>query len=145
MPTKGVNGVGRFSIEFEVVNDWDVMRAGAGLISPKQIRRMTIEGVVDTGAARLVLPESVVKYLGLESIGKVRVRYADRRTAKRDEVDHVSLKILNRQGTFRAAVEPKRRTALIGAIVLEDLDLLVDPTNERLIPRDPRIKTYEIE
>jgi hypothetical protein len=42
-------------------------------------------------------------------------------------------------------VEPRRRTALIGAIVLEDLDLLVDSTNECLIPRDPRIKTYEIE
>jgi predicted aspartyl protease len=145
MKAKGANGVGRFSVEFEVANDRDLMRADEGIIPPEQVRRMTIEGVVDSGAARLVLPETVVKHLGLESIGKVRVRYADRRTAKRDEVDHVSLKLLGRQGTFRAAVEPRRRTALIGAIVLEDLDLLVDSTNECLIPRDPRIKTYEIE
>ena len=31
-----------------------------------------------------------------------------------------------RHGTFSVIVEPKRKTALIGAIVLEDLDLLVD-------------------
>jgi hypothetical protein len=29
--------------------------------------------------------------------------------------------------------------------VLEDLDLLVDPQNERVVPRDPRSPIYEIE
>ncbi len=145
MRTKGANGVGRFSIQFEVANDKDLLRAEEGLIPPEQVRRMTIEGVVDSGAAGLVLPQSVVKRLGLESIGKVKVRYADRRTAKRDEVDHVTLEILGRQGTFKAAVEPHRDSALVGAMVLEDLDLRVDSRNERLIPRDPRIKTYEME
>jgi hypothetical protein len=37
------------------------------------------------------------------------------------------------------------RTALIGAIVLEELDFLVDCTNQRLIPRDKRIVVNEIE
>jgi hypothetical protein len=35
--------------------------------------------------------------------------------------------------------------ALIGAIVLEDLDLLVDCTAKRVLPRDPRGAIYEIE
>ena len=35
--------------------------------------------------------------------------------------------------------------ALIGAIVLEDLDLLVDCTNQRLVPRDPKYVVSEIE
>jgi hypothetical protein len=42
-------------------------------------------------------------------------------------------------------VEPDRDTALIGAIVLGDLDLLVDCKNQRVIPRGPRIAIYEIE
>jgi predicted aspartyl protease len=91
------------------------------------------------------LQESVVKQLGLESLGKVRVRYADRRTAKRDKVQQVFLEILGRQGTYTATVEPKRRSALIGAIVLEDLDLLVDCTHQRLVPRDKRFIVTEIE
>jgi hypothetical protein len=35
-------------------------------------------------------------------------------------------------------VEPGRSDALIGAIVLEDLDLVADCTHQRPIPRDPR-------
>jgi hypothetical protein len=38
-----------------------------------------------------------------------------------------------------------RKTALIGAIVLEQLDLLVDCTHQRLVPRDPRYQIVEIE
>lgn len=37
---------------------------------------------------------------------------------------------------FKATVEPKRDTALIGALVLEDLDFLVDGKKQRLVPRD---------
>src|SRR5262245_14823707 len=110
MNIKGANGVGRFSIDFEVANNRDVVLAEDGRIPAEQVRRMTIRGVVDPGATRLVLPESVVKRLGLESIGKVRVRYADRRTAKRDKVQQVFLEILGRQGTYTATVEPKRRS-----------------------------------
>jgi predicted aspartyl protease len=145
MKVKGANRVGRFSIEFEVANDRDLMRADEGIISPEQVRRMTIEGVVDPGASRLVLPLSAVKQLGLHASGKVRVRYADRRIATRDRLQGVHLEILGRQGTYAASVEPKRRTALIGAIVLEDLDLLVDCTHQRLVPRDPRFIITEIE
>jgi hypothetical protein len=39
----------------------------------------------------------------------------------------------------------RRETALVGAIVLEDLDLLVDCVDQRLVPRDPSGPTYEIE
>lgn len=38
---------------------------------------------------------------------------------------------------FNAIVEPQRDSALIGAIVLEDLDLIVDCTTQQLVPRDP--------
>ena len=55
------------------------------------------------------------------------------------------LQMLGREGTFTAVIEPKRETALVGAIVLEDLDLLVDCTSQRVIPRDPRGPTAEIE
>ena len=55
------------------------------------------------------------------------------------------LKLLGRDSTFTAISEPKRDTALIGAIVLEDLDLLVDCAAQRVVPRDPKGETFEIE
>jgi clan AA aspartic protease len=142
---KGATKMGRFSIQIDVANDQDVVMAKNGLLAPEKIRRMTISAVVDSGASRLVLPESVVKQLGLNSSGKVKVRYADGRTAKRNRVQHVYLETLGRNSVFSATVEPKRRSALLGAIVLEELDFLVDCTNQRLVPRDKRYIVSEIE
>jgi predicted aspartyl protease len=145
MKTRGANGVGRFSVEFEVANHVDVLDAQRGLLQPDKVRRLTIAGVVDSGATRLVLPAKVVKQLGLPSKGKAQVRYANDQTATRDTVTDVEVRLQGREGVFTAVVEPKRRNALIGAIVLEDLDFLVDCTQQRLVPRDPRFVISEIE
>jgi predicted aspartyl protease len=141
----GEKAVGRFDIEFEVANYADVALARQKQIKPGQVRRMRIQGTVDSGAARFVLPETVVKQLGLPVTGKVKVRYADGRRATRKQAEGVYVEILGRNSVFHALVEPKRETALVGAIVLEDLDFLVDPVNERLVPRDPSGPIYEIE
>jgi len=145
MPAEGAERVGRFSVELEVANYADLIRAQDGTLSADKIRRRTIRGMVDSGASKLVLPEAVVKALGLPLGDKVKVRYADGRQAQRREAKGVFLKLLGRDGTFTAISEPKRETALIGAIVLEDLDLLVDCTAQQVVPRDPRGAIYEIE
>jgi predicted aspartyl protease len=145
MEIRGGNGVGRFSVESEVVNYGDLILARRGLLPPEQVRRQSIQGLVDRGATKLVLPEAVVKRLGLPLGDPVKVRYADGRRARRREAEGVYVELLGRHGTFKAISGPKRETALIGAIVLEDLDLLVDCANRRLIPRDPGGATFEIE
>ena len=53
--------------------------------------------------------------------------------------------LAGRDSVFTAAVEPKRESALLGAIVLEELDFLVDCTGQRLVPRDPKYIISEIE
>ena len=137
--------VGRFSVEIEVANYADMIRAQDGRLPPDQVRRETITGVVDSGAVRLVLPEAVVKRLGLPLGDPIPVKYADNRRARRRLVKGVFAQLLGRDGTFTAVVEPKRDTARIGAIVLEDLDFLVDCKNSRLVPRDPSGPLSEIE
>lgn len=145
MPAQGANSVGRFSVELEVANYGDLALMQRGLLPPDQVRRETIQGVPDSDATKLVLPESLVKRLGLPLGGKVKVKYADGRRAQRQEAKGVFVKLLGRDGTFTAISEPKRETALIGAIVLEDLDLLVNCSTQRVVPRDPRGAIYEIE
>src|SRR5258708_27346241 len=115
-----------------------------GALDRGKIRRVQILGLVDSGASRLVLPQSVVKKLGLAPIGKTAVRYADQRRAVRKEVGDVWLKLLDRKGEFTAVVEPKRKDALIGAIVMEVLDLVIDCTTQQLHPRDPRWIVSEV-
>ena len=137
--------VGRFSVEIELANWSDVAHAESGALAADQVRRTTVLGVVDSGASRLVLPPETVKKLGLKPKRKVRVRYADLPHGLRDEVDGVQLTLQGRTGFFKAIVEPKRETALIGAIVLEDLDFLVDCDRQRLVPRDPKYVVGELE
>jgi len=145
MKTQGTKSVGRFSVEFEVANYVDVVEAQRGWLEASKVRRLTISGIVDSEATRLVLPEKVVKQLGLPAKGKVKVTYANKESATREAVSDVHVQLLGRDGVFTAIVEPKRRTALIGAIVMEDLDFLVDCTLQRLVPRDPRFVVSEIE
>jgi predicted aspartyl protease len=141
----GETGVGRLPIEFEVANNDDLAKARSGLLDRSQVRRLTIKGVADSGATRLVLPLSVVKRLGIPVTAKIKVQYADRRTGTRDLAEGVYLEFQGRHGIFSAIVEPNRRTALVGAIVLEELDFLLDCAHQRLVPRDPHFILGEIE
>lgn len=145
MRVRGGNGMGRFSVEFEVAHYGDILRMKERTLAPDKVRRRRISGVVDPGAVTLVLPEAVVKELGLPVGEKMNVRYADGRRARRPTTEGAYVELLDRHGPFMAIVEPKRETALIGAMVLEGLDLLVDSKNQRLIPRDPSGPIFEIE
>ncbi len=137
--------VGRFSVDVALANQEDLLDAKAGRISPSQVRRVIVRGVVDSGAMRLVIPAPVAQQLGLEISGTAKVRYADGRTAERPVARLVNLSYAGRESTFNAIVEPDRDSALIGAIVMEDLDLVIDCTTQRLVPRDPKQIISEIE
>src|SRR5437762_706481 len=106
-------GMGRFSVEVELANDEDLVRAKDGRIAAQEVRRTRIRGVVDSGATRLVIPESVAKQLGLEVSGSIKVRYADGRTADRPIAKRISLAYGGRESVFNAVVEPGRESVLI--------------------------------
>ncbi len=139
------NGVGRFKVEIELANNGDVVTADRGLMDPAKVRRCKILAVVDSGASNLVLPDAVAKVLGLKSKDKVKVTYANGQIGKRPRVEGVYLELMGRHGVFTASLEPKRDTALLGAIVLEELDYLVDCKKGRLYPRDPDFVLTEAE
>lgn len=92
----GEGPVGRFKVDVEFVNNFDLAEVERGHLDPTKVRRLTLKGVVDSGAARLALPQSAAKALGLVAKEKVRVRYADRRTAMRDRVENIYLELLGR-------------------------------------------------
>lgn len=50
-----------------------------------------------------------------------------------------------RGGVFSAIVKPTRSDALIGAIVMGDLDMIVDDSGQKVIPRDPDHILTELE
>ena len=137
MVTHADSNMGRFSVNVEVANYDDVVLAGAGHLPAESVRRVMLRAVVDSGATRLVLPESAARQLGLKRGGDVNVRYADNHTARREVVTGIHLTHANRSGLFDAVVEPNRESALLGAIVMETLDLVIDCGRQLLVPTDP--------
>ena len=121
------------SIELENAADRGIV--SQGLRDESTIRRTTVEGVVDTGAVMLMLPENVVGRLGLDRQREVVVTYADERKETRPVAGPLTIRIGNRFMNTDCIVGPPLSEPLIGQIVLEALDLVADCTNRTLSPR----------
>jgi predicted aspartyl protease len=102
---------------------------------------------VDTGATMLVLPGWLQEQLQFPVIRRQLVRYGNEETAEREVVYGVEVTVCGRTGVFEAVIEPAKRYGLLGAIVLEALDLIADPRSQRLYvnPRSPDLPMAEIE
>ena len=137
--------MGRITVDIVLADNREVVKAAPEDRIPDSVKHLTVQGLVDTGAARLVLPQRAVDELNLQQAGDVSVRYADNRRETRPRVTNVWLSLCGRDGVFSATVEPNREDALIGAIVLEELDLIVDCPTESVHPRDPDMIVTEIE
>lgn len=92
----------------------------------------TTEALIDTGALHVVLPPAVAEHLGLLRMGYTGARLADGRTAEVPITESVYVEIQLRQTAVPALVMGD--TILIGAIVLEGLDLVVDCLRGQLLP-----------
>jgi len=105
-----------------------------------------IEAVVDTGATMLVLPEDVVVQLGLEKVEEVKVRYANNHVETKQIYGIVTLEMKGRIGNFDVLAEAEGSQPLIGQMVLERLDMVVEPSTRRVIPnpRSPDMPMVEI-
>ncbi len=121
------------SMELENAGDREVVILG--LRDESTVRRATVDGVVDTGAVMLVLPEDVVDGLGLRTQREVVVTYANDYSETRQVAGPVTVRIGNRFMIAECVIGPPSSEPLIGQIVLEALDLVADCGNRALAPR----------
>ena len=135
----------RFPVDVVIANARDVVIARPADRVPESVPHRTISAMVGTGTMRLVIPQSLVDPLDLIIDGETTLLYADHRRATRTVVSNVWLQFMGRHGVFSAVVEPDRPDALLGAIVLEELDLIVDCITQSLHPREPDRILTEIE
>ena len=114
------------------------------LFDPK--KSVEVEAVIDTGATMVVLPKNLVNELGLEKIEDVRVKYADGRVERKEVYGVVKLELKGRVGNFDVLAENEEAQPLIGQIVLERLDLIIEPSTRKLIPnpRSPDMPMIEV-
>jgi len=99
-------------------------------------KSVEVEAVVDIGATMLVLPENIVEELNLRKMREAKVRYANNKAEIKPVYGVVTVEICGRGGEFNVLGEREGAQPLVGQTILEQLDLIVDPSGRRVIP-DP--------
>jgi len=127
--------MGEVKVELELENAVDRELLRLGYIHAEQLRSLKIQALVDSGAVMLVLPQDQVEALGLREIGKVIVTYADERKEERPQAGIVTVRVGKRETSINCVVGPPGSEPLLGQVVLETMDLLVDCAQGQLVPR----------
>lgn len=102
---------------------------------------LQVEALADTGSVHLCIPQHVCDRLRLEKIADKEVTLADGSTKLVPYVGPVEIRFKNRVGFTGGLVMGDQ--VLLGAIPMEDMDLVVIPKTRELDvnPRSPNIGT----
>ena len=114
-------------------NASDTMACKRGFIKEHEIREATLEALVDTGAATLVINEELRQALGLDIQGTKQATLANDEKEMVKIADPVEVHWKNRKMTCQPWVVSGSGEILLGAIPLEDMDLKVDPAKHELV------------
>jgi clan AA aspartic protease len=127
--------VGEIRARLLLENQRDRILADVGQLETHAVRRLELDALVDTGAVMLLLPQDVVETLGLPLDGKIIVTLANDDKVELFRARHLSLTLGDRQMDTDCLVGPPRCEPLLGQLVLERLDLVIDPVKQTVRPR----------
>lgn len=125
--------MGRVVESVQVANFEDMLRAGRGELAEADVRRVQVDALVDTGATYLCLPPSVVEQLGLTASHTRRVKTANGDVTRRVFMG-ASITVQDRAEQMSVMENDAETPPLLGYLVLEALDLVVDPKAKKLSP-----------
>ena len=124
-----------------LTNAIDEGMVSRGVLAPKNLRRHTENALVDTGSVHLVISEQIAKSLGLRILGYQGVEYVDGRRESVGITEAIIIECEGRTTSDEALVTGNG--IMIGQVILEKLDLLVDCRQQRLIP-NPEHPDYPV-
>jgi clan AA aspartic protease len=119
--------------EIELINGEDISFARKHIIGEDQIKRMSVKALVDTGVYMLCINEEIQAQLKFPVAERRTGQLANGQIMEYDVVSHVELKFKNRRTMCNAMVLPDDNEVLLGAIPMEDMDVLIHPQRQELI------------
>jgi len=119
--------------EIELINGWELENAKRNIIGEDEVKRMHVTALVDTGAYMLCINENIKEQLQLPYLEKRRGQMADGSIKEYEVVGPVELRFKNRRTMVNAMVLQGDNEVLLGAIPLEDMDVLIHPLRQELI------------
>lgn len=119
--------------DVELINGGDMEMVRRGYMDKDEIKRMFVNILVDTGSYMLAINESIQEQMQFPVVEKRKAQLANGHIIECDVVSHVELKFKNRRTMCNAMVLPGDAEPLLGAIPLEDMDVLIHPLRQELI------------
>ncbi|MCX7110314.1 MAG: clan AA aspartic protease [Proteobacteria bacterium] len=116
-----------------------IVQAELTLRNPRTGAEMQVRAMADSGVLLLCIPQHVALQLQLEELEKREVTLADGKRQLVPYVGPLQVQFANRR-CFTGALVLRGET-LLGAVPMEDLDVLIDMARQRLIvnPDSPNI------
>ena len=93
----------------------------------------TVTAIVDTGSLNLVITEELRQKLGLGLVGEKTAHIANGQRVTCKMTDAVEVYWKDRFTVVHAMIIPGAEKVLLGAIPLEDMDLMVSPATQEVV------------
>lgn len=119
--------------EIELINGDDLAMVRRNIISEEEVKRMKVNALVDTGSIMLCINENIQEQLQLPVVETRKAQMANGNIVEYEVVAPVELRFKNRRTSCQAIVLPGSSEVLLGAIPLEDMDVLIHPQRQELI------------
>ncbi|MBL0048890.1 MAG: clan AA aspartic protease [Bacteroidetes bacterium] len=119
--------------DIELINSDDLGLVRRSIIGEEEVKRLNVKMLVDTGAYNLCINESIQAQLNLPYIEKRKAQMANGNIEEFDVVGPVVVKFKNRRTVCNALVLSGNNEPLLGAIPLEDLDVVIHPLRQELL------------
>jgi clan AA aspartic protease len=125
--------MGLIYAEIELINGEDLVLARRHFIGEEEIKRMTVNMLVDTGSVYMCINENIQEQLQLPVLEQRKGQLANGHIVEYDVVGPLEVRFKNRRCSVDAMVLPGDNEPLLGAISVEDMDVLVHPLRQELI------------
>ena len=125
--------MGEVRTEITLVNIEDQGVANRGYMPQEQVRRLTVNAVVDTGAWTLVINEETREKLGLRVMGTLDTTLAGGGKVPSQVTELVEIRWKDLDSSCKAVVLPGEADVLLGALPLEEMDLMVHPKTREVV------------
>jgi clan AA aspartic protease len=128
----------------ELFNAMDTALNRRNKIANTEIRKISVETLVDSGAYMMVIPDEVRLQLGLEIVGYELSELANGKQEKVAIAEPIEIHFENRKATVDVLVLGKE--VLLGAIPMEAMDVLIHPKLQKLTvnPAHPTIAVFKV-
>jgi hypothetical protein len=119
--------------DVELINSEDIGLYHHQVIDNEDIRSINFKILVEKNVHNLFINEIMQKQLELPFLEKRKVQFKNGEIGEYNVVGPVVLKFKNRQTVCFALVLQGNSEPLLGAIPLEDMDVLIHPARQELI------------